>query len=444
MADHQPFRVIIAGGGIAGLALANALESAGIEYVLVEKKDIAPQMGASICVHCHTFKIFEQLGAWQRMSAEVFPLTARRHYRHGKLFDDSPVFERVMEAKKRPCVFMERRFCLEKLHENIKDKSRILTNTSITSFSEDEDGITVMTDGGESIRGSILVGTDGVHSKVRDLLAESISEEDPQRYQNLVGGFKSRYRTVFGTSKNGLGKDKSKPLLPNGIIHHAYYRNLSGLTTAGPNGVVFWFLFVKEESVSKTPNCPRYTEADAAATIAKYGHLIASPGYTFRDLWDARIGGGMVPMEEGVIQGPWNNGRRVVLVGDATTKTTVTGGLGGNLAVEGICNLANELVPLVRRTSAPTTKELAAIFDRYEQVQRPRAEFCLSVSTYITRYESMDSLWLRFMRLLAPWIPLQHKTKAILDYMKPAPFLNFLPDPDSHKFPKALSLKGKS
>ncbi|THY17077.1 hypothetical protein D6D00_08628 [Aureobasidium pullulans] len=44
-----PLKVIIAGGGIAGLTLANALEQASIDYALLERRqEIAPQVGASI------------------------------------------------------------------------------------------------------------------------------------------------------------------------------------------------------------------------------------------------------------------------------------------------------------------------------------------------------------------------------------------------------------
>jgi 2-polyprenyl-6-methoxyphenol hydroxylase-like FAD-dependent oxidoreductase len=49
MAEPAKFRVIIAGGGIAGLTLANALERAGIDFILLEgRNEIAPQVGASI------------------------------------------------------------------------------------------------------------------------------------------------------------------------------------------------------------------------------------------------------------------------------------------------------------------------------------------------------------------------------------------------------------
>ncbi|KAI1410362.1 FAD/NAD(P)-binding domain-containing protein [Hypoxylon sp. FL1857] len=432
MADPESFTVVIAGAGIAGLALANMLEKANIDFIVLEKREIAPQTGASISIQCHTVKIFEQLGIWQSMYASTFPLISRQHFdEHGRLFDDSPIFKSVTEKTKRPIVFMERHFCLETLYNNIKDKSRVLTNSGLVSFVEDESGINVTTDSGQSIRGSILVAADGVHSTVRKLLADSVFEYDSERYQNLVAGFTSSYRTVFGTStsrpRNGIPGSMTPP---NAVVHHVYYRNVSGITTAGANGLIFWFLFVKEKTVSRTPHCPRYTDADASATIGIYGDLFASPGYTFRDLWDRRTKAGIVPMEEGVIQSPWNNGGRVVLVGDSISKTTVNAGLGGNLAVEGVCNLANGLVQLLQRKRAPTSHDIMSIFQRYEQIQRPRAELSFNVSNYTTRYESMDSMWLRFLRRLSSWIPLCWKTRVILGYFEPAPFLNFLPDPD--------------
>lgn len=43
----QDFTVIIAGAGVSGLTLANCLELAGIDYVLLEARDIiAPTIGA--------------------------------------------------------------------------------------------------------------------------------------------------------------------------------------------------------------------------------------------------------------------------------------------------------------------------------------------------------------------------------------------------------------
>ena len=52
------FRVVIAGGGITGLTLANALQHANIDYVLLEGRDDigshwAGGVGVSLCAHEH-------------------------------------------------------------------------------------------------------------------------------------------------------------------------------------------------------------------------------------------------------------------------------------------------------------------------------------------------------------------------------------------------------
>lgn len=57
------FKVIIIGGSIAGLTLANVLERYGIEYVLLEKyRYIAPQLGASLGLLPYGSQVLDQLG----------------------------------------------------------------------------------------------------------------------------------------------------------------------------------------------------------------------------------------------------------------------------------------------------------------------------------------------------------------------------------------------
>lgn len=59
----KPFKVIIAGGSIAGLSLALMLEKNGIDFVVLEGyPDIAPQVGASIGVLPNGLRILDQLG----------------------------------------------------------------------------------------------------------------------------------------------------------------------------------------------------------------------------------------------------------------------------------------------------------------------------------------------------------------------------------------------
>jgi 2-polyprenyl-6-methoxyphenol hydroxylase-like FAD-dependent oxidoreductase len=66
--SKRPIRVVIAGGSVTGLTLANMLESAGIDYVLLEAgEQIAPQVGASIALAPPALRILDQLGIYEKI-----------------------------------------------------------------------------------------------------------------------------------------------------------------------------------------------------------------------------------------------------------------------------------------------------------------------------------------------------------------------------------------
>ena len=106
------------------------------------------------------------------------------------------------------------------------------------------------------------------------------------------------------------------------MVHNVYYHDYSAVAAAGVPGLVFWFLFVKAPKLTRTPNCPRFTDEDAENTIQKYGSSLVGPGYTVKDLWDARVKGTMVPLEEGIAK-QWSH-NRVVLMGDSVHKVRIS------------------------------------------------------------------------------------------------------------------------
>lgn len=333
----------------------------------------------------------------------------------------------------RHTAFMERKFWLSCLYNTIEDKSRVRPNCGVASFVESAEGVEVTTESGEILKGDILIGADGVHSPIRNLLADKIDGTDAAVAQKMRECFVSTYQAIFATSRNLNAK--GEPFLPERMVHNVYYQGASGVAATGVTGLVFWFLFVKSDQVTKTPNTPRFTEEETLATIEKYGDRNLGPGYTFKDLWNSRVKADMVPLQEGVLQTKWNSGGRVVLLGDSVHKATVNPGLGGNLAVEGVVHLLNELVPLVRRCEEdgkrkPTSTELAAAFDEYEKKQRPHADLIVSASGYITRYEAMETWWLRALRRVSPWVSDDMKASGFARYLNEGPWLNFLPNPD--------------
>lgn len=81
MAAKTDFKVVIGGGGITGLTLANMLQMHDIDYVLLEGySHIAPQVGASIGILPHGNRIMDQLGLHQKI-LDLCPPLDSFHFR---------------------------------------------------------------------------------------------------------------------------------------------------------------------------------------------------------------------------------------------------------------------------------------------------------------------------------------------------------------------------
>jgi 2-polyprenyl-6-methoxyphenol hydroxylase-like FAD-dependent oxidoreductase len=77
MSTQKHAKVLIAGGSIAGLTLANILDQLGIDYLLLEKyAKIAPDLGASIGIHPYGLRILNQIGCFDKIEALVEDIDA--------------------------------------------------------------------------------------------------------------------------------------------------------------------------------------------------------------------------------------------------------------------------------------------------------------------------------------------------------------------------------
>jgi 2-polyprenyl-6-methoxyphenol hydroxylase-like FAD-dependent oxidoreductase len=60
---RENLKIVIVGGSVTGLILANILERFDIDYVLLESHEqVAPQLGASIAFWSNGLRILDQLG----------------------------------------------------------------------------------------------------------------------------------------------------------------------------------------------------------------------------------------------------------------------------------------------------------------------------------------------------------------------------------------------
>lgn len=70
MPSKRPFKIIVVGGGVAGLTLANMLEKFGLDYLLLEAhEDIDAPTGAAIGLMPNGSFIMDQIGCYEAIRA---------------------------------------------------------------------------------------------------------------------------------------------------------------------------------------------------------------------------------------------------------------------------------------------------------------------------------------------------------------------------------------
>ncbi|KAF2023177.1 FAD binding domain-containing protein [Setomelanomma holmii] len=409
MADSRPFRVVIGGGGISGLTFANALEKANIDYVLLEAREtISPQVGASIGFFPNGGRIMDQLGCFDQIATKISEADNMSRFNY-------------------PTAFLEREAVLRILYDNLKDKSKIKVSKRISKVDHNSKEVIVLCEDGTAIGGDILVGCDGVHSKVRqELWRLSHLQEplaiDPKDKEMLF----AEYNCLFGISTDTRGVE-------DGAISVNYSEGLSTMIIGG-KAKVFWFIFKRMDKVYKVPDIPRYTKEEAEVFAENIQDSTVMPQLQFRDIWKNRSSYTLVATEEAQLA-TWSWGR-IACVGDCVHKMTPNMGAGGNAAIETAAALANELKRMVDssekgRPSFETIKGKQPYkLTIYQKIREKRVTAILKAANGLTRMHALKT-WKD--RLFAFWIlPFAGDTFTNLncDMVLGAVKLDYLPVPE--------------
>lgn len=164
-------RILVAGGGIGGLTAAAALLQAGFEVAVFEQAAVLAEVGAGIQVSANAGRVYRSLGLMEAVEAAGV-LPDAYHFRifdSGEILQTIPLGAGYRERHGVPYVTIHR----ADLHRLLVDKvgsldpGAVLTGRAVTSFAEDDDGVTVTLADGSTERGAALVGADGIRSVVR-------------------------------------------------------------------------------------------------------------------------------------------------------------------------------------------------------------------------------------------------------------------------------------
>ncbi len=164
--------VLIAGGGIGGLAAALALSRMGWPSVVLEQARELGEVGAGIQISPNVFKMFDALGireAIERMA--VFPDSISiRDAVSGEQVMHTPLGAEFLARYRYPYGVIYRPDLLDTLLQACAGSPLIALHTGRKVIDYEDRGalVTVTTESGERFEGRALIGADGIWSRIRE------------------------------------------------------------------------------------------------------------------------------------------------------------------------------------------------------------------------------------------------------------------------------------
>ena len=163
--------VLVAGGGIGGLAAALALTRQGFRVKVLEQAPEIGEIGAGIQLGPNAFHAFDALGVGEKARGRAVYTDymvmhdAVDEYQVGKI----PTDEHFRQRFGNPYAVIHRVDVHLSLLEGAQETGKVefLTSTRVERIEQDANGVTVYDQHGTAHQGVALIGADGVRSVVR-------------------------------------------------------------------------------------------------------------------------------------------------------------------------------------------------------------------------------------------------------------------------------------
>ncbi len=360
-------RILIVGGGPAGLTFAACLLRHGIEPVVVEKAPRGSTGGYSIGLHINGWRVAERLGLVDAFRAKAMPLGPAHHLdrRGRKLFSyDYRVLAKAAEGR---LLAIMRSDFQDILTAAVTDKCPIHYETTVAALEDDGAGVTATFSDGSTDRFDLVVGADGYRSTVRALAFGP--HED---FLRPLGYRASAWRVPL-----------SRPLGAS-FVGMMDVNHQGGLYDVGDGTAATLFCWRDARTDRLDP------EARRAVLQAKFGDWpepIASALTSAID-WDRAFFDTVSQIEVP----KWSKGR-IALLGDAAWCLTFLAGQGTSTAMAGAYILAAELA----------RKGHAEALDSYEARMRPLVTKMQAVSRKIGgHYVPQSTFGMRMQSWILP------------------------------------------
>jgi 2-polyprenyl-6-methoxyphenol hydroxylase-like FAD-dependent oxidoreductase len=326
-------KILIVGGGIAGMSSAIHLARQGLAVDLIDLDPKWRVYGAGITITGPTLRAYRRLGLLEKIKQEGAVTNGTRLFHftgHPIASLDEPILEDGLPATGgilRPI-----------LHRIMSDEVRasgvsVRLGVTVDRLEADDPRVDVTFSDGARAHYDLVVGADGIHSRVRSLL------------------FPTAQKPRF-TGQGSWRIVADRPAHFDKGEFYLGHANMVGIIACSPEKVYVFMLETDRERIRVED---RDQPAKVRALLADFGGNIAA----IREKVGADSSIVHRPLETLFLAKPWHHGR-VVLIGDAVHATTPHLASGAGIAVEDALVLAEEL----GKHGADVEGALAAFTDR--------------------------------------------------------------------------------
>ncbi|HEY8235307.1 MAG TPA: FAD-dependent oxidoreductase [Gaiellaceae bacterium] len=352
-------RVIVVGGGIAGLSAAIGLRRSGHEVIVLERAPRIDPIGAGLTLFANAMGALDRLGTRDAVATQGAP--AKR---------SAILTWKGRELAQVPRDLLEGTIAIHRAdlqRELAAAAGEVRLGAEITAVEQHDDGVVARGAGGSEERGDLLVGADGLSSVTRAAIADV------------------RPRYAGYTAWRGISP---VPVEPGRLTESWGVGERFGLVDIG-RGRSYWFA---------TKNAPEGERDEPEGKKAEILRRFSGWHQPIAAIADSADEGAILRNDVYYLEPlpRWSEGR-IVLVGDAAHATTPGVGQGAAQAIEDAVVLADRLA---------SGGDLKTALAEYEAIRRPRAEAVLKLSRRVDKAAQLASpLGWRFRNAVVRLLP---------------------------------------
>jgi salicylate hydroxylase len=203
-------KIAIIGGGIGGLSAALHLLKAGLDIHVYEQAPRITEIGAGIQISPNASRLLIRLGLRSALDAAgVLPQAIhQRRWDDGRTLQRAPLGQPVEEAFGAPYYHFHRADLANLLAAALPPE-RVHVGHKLVDLAEKGDRVTARFGNGASVDADLLVGADGIHSRVRHVLfgPEKARFTGCVAWRGLVPAEKVAHLGIEVASHNWMGPD---------------------------------------------------------------------------------------------------------------------------------------------------------------------------------------------------------------------------------------------